>query len=230
MTVKQLVMTAFLLLLLAIPILPQTTDAKSQAASPNLLEKIDLKFNLTGTPTPDDIGFDDRKGFWKLRYELLLSDAKTIDDLISKAYVKCKNTTAGYQKCVGKVNKKLDKKFKKIALFVSRGAFVKNSLFSQAEREIFVPVNFSPDVIHIFNDAAQSAVNPVFLLQIKSNVSAKTSTKKKIRYKTATTFQYTLKLVRRDGSFDFFNITVFGASIGIEKQSNGGISYSIYRN
>ncbi|MBA3334832.1 MAG: hypothetical protein H0T08_04395 [Acidobacteria bacterium] len=189
-----------------------------------------MKFNLTGTPKPEDVGFDDRKGSWKLKYELLLSDKNTIDALISKVYANCKNTAANYSKCVGKGEKKLDKKFKKIALFLSRGVFVKNPILPEAQREIIVPVKFTPEVIRIFNEAAQSAANPVFLLQMKNRVSAKTSTKKKVRYKQAIRFQYPLKLVRRDGSFEFYNVNVFGASFEIDKKSNGGFSYGTFKN
>jgi len=229
-TTKQIVPVIFFVLLFANLALSQTPDATPQIISANLLEKIDLKFSLTGTPKPEDVGFDDRNGSWKLKYELRLSDEKTIDDLISKAYAKCKNTAANYLKCVAKANKKLGKQYKKIAILLSRGAFVKNPLLPEAQREIVVPVKFTPDVIRIFNDAAQSAANPVFLLQMKSRVSAKTSTKKKVRYKNSVSFQYPLKSVRRDGSFEFYNVTVFGASFEIDKQSGSGFSYATFRN
>ncbi len=134
----------FFVALFANVALSQTPNATPQMVSANLLEKIDLKFNLTGTPKPEDVGFDDRKGSWKLKYELLLSDKNTIDALISKVYENCKNTAANYSKCVGKGEKKLDKKFKKIALFLSRGVFVKNPILPEAQREIIVPVKFTP--------------------------------------------------------------------------------------
>lgn len=227
---KQIVPVIFFVLLFANLALSQTPAATPQIISANLLEKIDLKFSLTGTPKPEDVGFDDRNGSWKLKYELLLSDRETVDALISKAYANCKNTAANRLKCAGKANKKLDKQFKKIALFLSRGTFVKKPLLPEAQREIIVPVKFSPDVIRIFNDAAQSAANPVFLLQMKSRVSAKTSTKKKVRYKQSVSFQYDLKHVRRDGSFEFYNVNVFGASFEINKEIDGGFDYITFRN
>lgn len=230
MKIKQIVLAIFFLMLFANLALSQASDPKSQTVLPNLLEKIDLKFDLAGTPKPEDVGFDDRNSSWKLKYELLLSDEKTTSDLISKAYANCKNTDTNYQKCAMKASKKLDKQFKKTALFISRGAFERNPLSSEAEREIFVPVKFTPDVIHIFNDAAQSTENPVFLLRIKSKVSAKTSTKRKIKYKTSVRFEYPLKLIQRDGSFEFYNINVFGASVDINKKSDGNFSYSIFKN
>jgi hypothetical protein len=227
---KQIVLAIFFLMLFANLALPQTSVSKSQTVPPNLLDKIDLKFDLAGTPKPEDVGFDDRNSSWKLKYELLLSNEKTISNLISKAYANCKNTAANYQKCAAKADKKLDKQFKKIALFISHGAFERNSLSSEAQREILDSVKFMPDVIRIFNDAAQSTENPVFILRIKSKVSAKTSTKKKIKYKTSVRFEYPLKLIQRGGSFEFYNINVFGASIGIDKKSEGRFSYSIFKN
>lgn len=206
------------------------TKTKTEQVSSNLLEKVDLRFNLTGTPKPEDVGFDDRKGSWKLKYKLLLSDQKVVGDLIPKAYANCEQTAANYWKCAMKASKKLDKKFRKIALPVSSGSFERKPLSSETARAIVVPVNFTPELIRIFNDAAQSAANPVFLLQIKVKVSAKTSTKKKILYKNSATFQYPLKLVKSDGSFEFYNITAFGASVSIERRSDGGFIYTIYRN
>ncbi len=230
MKMKQIVLATFFLMLLANLALSQTSDPKSPVVSPNLLEKIDLRYNLTGKPRLEDVGFDNSKGSWKLKYELLLSDQKVIDDLIPKAYANCKNTAANYWKCMTKATKKLDKKFKKIALFVSGGAFERNQLSSETAREILVPVNFAPEVIRIFNDAAQSAANPVFLLQIKIKVSAKTSTRKKIRSKNSYTLQYPLKLIKGDGSFEFYNKNAFSVSVDIERRSDGGFSYTILKN
>lgn len=228
---KKYLSATLLVFFFAFAVSAQTPGISHPTSAPNLLEKIELKFNLTGMPTPEEVGFDNRKSSWKLKYELLLSDEKTIAALTSKAYVNCKDSDATYQKCVTKTNKKLDREYRKVALFVSRAAFVKNTLLSSAEREILVPVNFSPDVIRVFNEAAaQSAANPVFLLQIKSKVTGKTSTGEKIKYKTTTRFQYPLKFIRSDGSYEFYNITIFGASVGIDRKPDGGFSYSIYRN
>lgn len=220
---KRNILTAFFLLAFAGFAFPQT-------ASPNLLEKIQLRFDLAGNPTPADVGFDDSKSRWKLRYELLLSDEKTIRDLQSNISANCRQNSSGYSKCVSKANKKSDKKYKKTALFISRGAFEKTALSSSSNRSILVPVEFNPEVIGIFNKASESTDNPVFILQIKSRVTAKTAAKIKVRYKTSIACQYPLKFVRSDGSFDFYNVTTFGANVIVAKENDGNISYGMYKN
>lgn len=223
---KRALVTAFFLLFLASFAFSQT----SSTTSANLLEKIELRFDLAGNPTPADVGFGDIKSNWKLSYELLLSDEKTVRELQARMYEKCRQNTAGYSKCVSKVNKKLDKKHRKTALFVSRGAFEKSALITESNRVIRVPVNFSPEIIRIFNDAATSPNNPVFILQIKSRISGKTTAKTKIKRKTVIAFQYPLKFYRKDGAFDFYNVTAFGANFSVERDENGRFSYAVFRN
>jgi hypothetical protein len=211
----------------------QTSDTKPKSPKDplNLLEKINLRFDLTGTPKPEDVGFNDTESSWKLKYELRLSNRKTIRDLQSNMYANCKDTNNNYrQKCVSKANQKLDKRYKKTALFISKGAFQKTSLLSESNRGIVIPLELTPEVISIFNRTAQSDENPTFILLIKSKVSAKTPTKTKVRFKNSISFEYPLKFYRKDGSFDFYNITNFGASIGINKEDNGKISNSIFKN
>jgi hypothetical protein len=208
----------------------QTGDTKTKEISSNLLEKVDLKFDLSGIPKPEDVGFDDPKSSWKLKYELRLSDEKTVRDLQLEMYANCKDGDAERQKCVSKANKKLSKKYKKVALFISEGEFQKTRLSSESSREIVIPINFTPEVTNIFNRAAASDDNPIFILQIKSKVAAKTSAKTKVRYKTSIRFAYPLKLKQKDGSFEFYNITTFGASVRVNKKDDGNFFYGIFKN
>jgi hypothetical protein len=208
----------------------QTNNPPTAASgdSSNLLERVTLKFDVEAIPQPADIGFDNPKSSWKLEYELRLSDEKTVDGWQFGAYAACLKNTPGYQKCVAKANKKLNKKFKKSALLIIKGKFQNVPLLPASNREMSVPVNFTPEVINIFNRAAQSKENPIFLLHIKSKVSAKTSGKVKVKYKTEIGFQYPLKLQRKDGSFDYYNITSFGATVRIIKEDNK-FTYGIFR-
>lgn len=207
----------------------RTDETKAAPDSTNVLEKITLKFDVEAVPKPKDVGFDNPKSSWKLEYELRLSDEKTITDLQSGMYANCGgNTNPGYRKCVTKANKKIEKKYKKAAVLIAKGKFKKIQLSSESNRETSVPVNFTPEIVNIFNRAAESQENPVFLLRIKSNVSAKTSAKQKIKYKTSIGFQYPLKLQRKDGSFEYYNITSFGATIRITKEDNK-FYYGVFR-
>lgn len=207
----------------------ETRPDKSQAESSNVLDKITLRFDVEALPAPEAVGFDDPKSKWKMEYELRLSDAKTISGLHLGAYANCQQNTPGYQKCVGKVNRKLNKIYKKTALFITKGKFQKAPLSSEANRTINFPVELTPDAISIFNKSLESIDNPTFILIVKGKVSSKTSGGMKIKYRPSVTFQYPLKLVKKDGSFDFYNITIMGATVRITNENNK-IIYGIFRN
>ncbi len=227
-----LLATIFLLTLKCLAFSQQTQPVPDnfQANSPNILDQITLRFDVEATPKPENVGFDNPKSNWKLAYELRLSDEKTLDELHSGLYKNCRQNTPEYQKCVSKTNKIFDRKSKKATLLILKGIFEKKDLSIKANRQMLIPVSFTPNVIEIFNRAAQTQENPTFILLIKSKVSAKPSNQKKYKRKMTLGFQYPLKLIRKDGSFDYYNITTFGASVRVDKDENGGIGYGIFKN
>lgn len=220
----------FLILIFTIFTFAQTqTDGKAQTDSTDVLESVSLRFDLEGVPNPQAAGFDKLKGKWKLQYELRLSDEKTLSALNQDAYKNCRQNTSGYQKCVEKANRKLRKIYKKNALFITKNTFQKSPLSSEADRTVNFPVNFAPDVISIFNKALESKDNPTFILTIKGKVFSKTPDGKKIKYRPSVTFQYPLKQIKKDGSFNFHNVTVMGATVRISYENNK-LFYGIFRN
>ncbi|MGI8493724.1 MAG: hypothetical protein ACR2L1_00215 [Pyrinomonadaceae bacterium] len=210
---------------------PQTgiDNSKTRDDSSNVLEKVDLRFDLEGIPNPQDAGFDYPKGKWKLEYELRLSDEKTLSDFSRKAYMNCRENTSDYQKCVKNANRNLRKKVKKTALFIAKGKLKKTPVSAEADRTVIIPVEFTPDVINILNKSLESKDNPTFVMIINGRFSSKTPDKKKINHRYSITFHYPLKQIRKDNSFDFYNITVMGATVRISYE-NSKLIYGIFRN
>lgn len=228
---KKLLPAILFFLCFSITAFPQTGNNNSVARdnSSNVLEKVDLRFDLEGIPNPQDAGFDYPKSKWKLEYELRLSDEKTLSGSSEKAYVNCLQNTPGYQKCVVKVNRKLRKIARKTALFIAQGKFQKAPVLTEADRTVIIPVRFTPEVINILNKSLESSDNPTFVMIIKGKVSTKIFNKTKVKYRPSITFHYPLKKITSDGSFDFYNITVMGATVRITNE-DGRIIYGIFRN
>lgn len=222
----------FLLIFASVAFSQQTqkSNSENQTNSSSILEQINLRFDLEGIPKPEDVGFDQQKSKWNLKYELRLSDEKIVRALRLNMYAKCPDSNASRSKCISKANKKFDKRIRKNALFIAKGKFQKKPLSSEINRSISIPVKFTPQVINILDESVQTSDNPFFILNIKSKVWTKNTAKKKIKYNFAVSFDYPLKLLRKDGSFDFYNITEMGATIRIDKEDDGKIFHGIFKN
>lgn len=209
----------------------QTGENKTiiKPVSSNLLDKINLTFDLEGLPKPEDVGFEDAKSKWKFNYELRLSDEKTINDLRLRLYDNCRQNTPTYQKCMSKANKNFSNKLKKVSQLITKGKFEKKGISEQLNREMVIPVKFTSNVVEIFNRANETQENPTFILRVKSKVSAKTVNEKKYNRKQSLSFIYPLKIQRKDGSFDYYNIISFGATVRIYRD-NDGIGFGIFKN
>ena len=235
MNVKQNLLAVFFLLIFANlgfsqPSPSVNDQSKSDQTSSNLLEKVNLKFDLTGNPIPKDVGFDNPKSVWKLKYELRLLNQDGVRALQVNLYVNCKNDSPEYQKCMSKANKKLSKGYAQSALLIAKGEFQRIGLMSQTNRETTIPIKFAPEIVSIFNKAAELQDNPVFILHIRSKTLGKISTQNKLKFKRSIRFEFPLKLQKKDGSFDFYNITNFGASVIVSKEDDGTFHYGIFKN
>ena len=68
-------------LILSIFLLALFNAVSAQNETLNLLEKVDLTFSLSGEPAPADVGFDNPKSSWKLKYELYLTDFAELEKI-----------------------------------------------------------------------------------------------------------------------------------------------------
>lgn len=193
----------------------------AQDAKENLLEKVDLTFYVEGSPTIEDVGFNNPKSSWKIEYQLYLSDWDALKKL-GRCGVKNESDSKEY--CSHTINKKLDKRIKKIAVLVSKGKFSRNRLSVESNRKVVETVNLAPEVIEIFNQAAQIyEKNPVFVFYVKTKISTKNSAGAKLKKKYVTEGLHSLKIYKTDRSVDYWNVAKLSFGISVVKDEAGSL-------
>jgi len=189
----------------------------AQTTTKNLLEETNLHFFLEGEPTPQDVGFDNPKSSWKVKYELYLTDFSELEKLGI-----CKRDEAGRHICQTVKNKKQNKQIKKKSSKISKGSFTRQLLSSEANRQVTVPVNLSPNVIEIYNQAAKIPErNPTFILFVTEKVSVTNSDSSKLKEKYSITGIRNLKNAMSNQTFEYWNVKNLSLTISIVRQASG---------
>jgi hypothetical protein len=200
----------------------------AQNKQQNLLEKIDLIFSMPADPTPEKVGLDNPKSYWKLKYELVLSDSFTLEKI-----GRCgRNLPDPKLYCPLNKDGKLTKKMKKGAIPITKGEFIRRGPMSEADLDVMIPVQLTPEVIEIFNKSVGvDGVNPTFILFVKTKASARTADKVKFKKKLTTEGIHPLKFYQVDMKFsDYWNITKIGLSLGLTRSEDGSIlGFHIFR-
>ena len=194
----------------------------AQTAQENLLEKTELNFTLYGEPTSQDVGFDNPKSSWKVKYELFLTDFSELEKLGV-----CRRDAEGRHICLPVREKKINKKIKKKSSKLFAGNFVRKSLSTDANRNVIVPVNLAPNVIEIFNQAKKSPEkNPTFVLFVTEKVSVKNSANGKLKQKNSMTGINNLKNAMSNQTFDYWDVSCLSVSSSITKLENNKLRYN----
>ncbi|HVE59353.1 MAG TPA: hypothetical protein VNB22_21230 [Pyrinomonadaceae bacterium] len=206
------------LLVFLLAILAFFNSVSAQTESANLLENVELKFSLSGDPSPAEVGFDNPKSYWQLEYELFLSDSAELEKL-----GRCERNEIKQLNCFIQSSKKLDKKIKKISLLINKGKFKQTELSSEPARRVTIPIQLSPAVIETYNQAAKIfEKNPTFVLFIKTKASTKTAAKLKFKRKLVTSRVYPLKTYAvKANDFDFWNVRSLIVGFTIRKGEDG---------
>jgi hypothetical protein len=95
-----------------------------------------------------------------------------------------------------------------------------------------IPVQLTPEVIDILNKSVGvDAVNPTFVLFIKTKASTRTVDKAKFKRKLVTEGIHPLKFYYPDGKFnDYWNVRKIGLTLGLTRSEDGTIrGFHIYR-
>lgn len=201
--------------------------ALAQNSAENLLESVELHFSMPAEPSPEKVGFDNPKSFWKLQYELVLSDSFVLEKI-----GRCNRTPEYRLNCHLNYDKKLTRKMRKGTIPLAKGAFVKRGPMSESDREIVIPVRLSPEVIDIFNKSVgNDGVNPTFLLFVKTKASTRTADKAKFKKKLTTEGIHPLKFYFSNKKFsDYWNVKRLGLSLGLTRGEDGTIrGFHIFR-
>ena len=189
----------------------------AQTTTKNLLEETNLHFFLEGEPTPQDVGFDNPKSSWKVKYELYLTDFSELEKLGI-----CKRDEAGRHICQIVKDKKQNKQIKKKSSKISKGSFIRQLLSSEANRQVTVPVNLPSNVIEIYNQATKIPErNPTFILFVTEKVSVTNSDSSKLKEKYSITGIRNLKNAMSNQTFEYWDVKNLSLRISIVRQSSG---------
>ena len=203
-------------------------SSPAQNKQENLLENIELRFSMPGEPTPEKVGLDNPKSYWKLKYELVLSDSFTLEKI-----GRCgRNLPDPKLYCPLNKDGTMSKKMKKGTIPIARGEFIRRGPMSEADLDVMIPVQLTPEVIGIFNrSVGVDGVNPTFILFVKTKASTRTADKVKFKKKLTTEGIHPLKFYQTDMKFsDYWNITKIGLSLGLTRSEDGSIlGFHIYR-
>lgn len=216
---------SFCLFLICLGVLPAAAQGQKNE---NLIETVDIYFSLPGEPTPEKVGLDNPKSYWKLKYELMLSDSFALEKL-----GRCKRTPPDNRlNCPLNYDKKLSKKMRIGDIPITSGEFIKRGPMSESDREVRIPVRLTPAIIEIFNrSVGVDGANPTFLLFVRTKASTRAADKAKFKRKLSTEGIHPLKFYYADMKFaDYWNITKIGLSLGLARDEDGVIrGFSVFR-
>lgn len=204
--------------MLLILIFGASVDA--QTKQENLLENVEIKFTLESESTPQDVGFDDPKSRWKVKYELYLTDFSEMEKL------GLKKTHNGLEYIPAIIrDKSFNKQIKKKSIKISKGKFTKKSLSTEAHREITIPIDLPPNVVEIFNQATENPEkNPTFVLFVAEKISVKNSAKAKLKEQYSITGFRPLKHSGSNRTREYWNVKNISLNIAIARREDGRLA------
>ncbi len=199
-----------------------TLSSFAQNQSENLLESVEVKFILQGDPTPQDVGFDNPKSYWKVKYEIYVTDFSEPEKL------GLSGVNEGYKYLTPVIeNKKLNKQIKKKSTKILKGSFSKKMLLTEANREAVIVVNLPQNIVEIFNQAKiNPEINPTFVLFTTQKVYVKNSAKNKLKRKQFLIDFVPLRLIRDDRQIKYRDLKSMTLETKIFKKENGKLEYN----
>lgn len=186
----------------------------AQDQTENLLEKTELNFALSADADLPDVGFENPKGFWKVKYELFLTDFAELEKLGV-----CQRDAEGRHICLPIRDKKLNKQIKKKSSKLRAGNFVRKNLSTDSNRNVVVvPISLAPNVIETFNQARKlPEKNPTFVLFVTEKISIKNSSNLKLKQKNSRIGINNLKNAMSNQNFEYWNISCLSVRSSVAK-------------
>lgn len=193
----------------------------AQNQSENLLKNVEVKFILQGDPTAQAVGFDNPKSYWKVKYELYLTDFAEPEKLgLSGLY-------DGYKYLAPVIDdKKFNKQIKKKSTKILTGSFTRKMLLNEANRESVVLINLPQSAVEIFNQAKNNGRNPTFVIFNTQKVSVKNSAKIKLKRKQFFIDFVPLKMIRNDLEIKYRDLKAMRLTTTITKREDGKLQYN----
>lgn len=208
------ILPALVVLILAASILAQTKQE-------NLLENVEVRFALKGEPNAQEVGFDSPKSYWKVKYEIYITDFSEPEKLgLSRANDGYKYLTPIIE------NKTLTNRIKKKSTKILKGGFTKKMLLTEANREAVIRVKLPQNIIEVFNQAKiNPEKNPTLVLFTTQKVYVKNSPENKLKEKQFLIDFLPLRLTRDDKQIKYRDLKTMTLITRIIKQENGELEY-----
>ena len=149
--------------------------------SEDTINCVKLNFLLDPLSPLSEIGFDNPRSMWKVEYQLYLTQISEL-----KKMGRCHYDDLNRFICPLIIKKKERKKFKKKiikakSVLIYKGAFKRNNLNEESNRNFALFVPLAPEIIKIINESQDSETNPVFVLFTKIKFNLKNSQKKRFK-------------------------------------------------
>lgn len=215
---KEIVLFIFVILMLPTLTICQNSAETKTAKDAPPYKTMNLKFVLEGTPSSEDVGFNNPKSFWQFRYELrFLSEPFPFQSFKEKENELPKDR----EKRIRKNNKIYDKGWKKNGILVAKGKVGKTLLGSAGNREIVIPVNLTLEVMNILAKAGNTLQNPDFRISITGKIFTQANSGLKFKRKITPASVCPTKIQTKDAQY--WSTNTCGISIEIRKTEDGRI-------
>ena len=190
----------------------------------NSFDKLNLTFQLEAEPTIEDVGFDNPKSSWKVKYEVYVADFAELEKLGKCGYDQARSI----RNCSNLTDKKLDKKIRKMATRIGTGKFSQNQLSKDENRKLLRTFALPPKAVNIFQEAGQLYErNPVLIIYVSSKISTKNSagTKLKKRYETEGLNWW--KIYNADKTIEYINLAKITYHLVVQKSKEGLLQLNV---
>jgi len=197
----------------------KTENIEEKLESP--YEEVNLKFALDANPSPEDVGFDNPKSYWKFSYELrFLESEKAAQEKLGYKYWQENpgESNAERTKRIEKNNKQYNKVWKKFGVLAGKGKVSKISLLSEESRELFIPVQLSSAIKNVLARANSLNEFPNFRVLIKGKIYSKTKSNLVFKQKILSSYTCPTKMIVK-GTPDWMMNTC-GIYISVAKENN----------
>lgn len=190
----------------------------------NDFDKLNLTFQLEGEPTIEEVGFDNPKSSWKVKYEVFVADFAELEKLGKCGYVEGRSI----KNCSNLTDKKLDKKIRKMATRIGTGKLSQNQLSKDENRKLIRTLELPLKAFNIFQEARQIyEKNPVLIIYISSKISTKNSSGNKLKKRYETEGFNWWKIYNADKTIEYRDLAKLTYHLVVQKTKDGLLQLNV---
>lgn len=198
-----------------------TLNAFSQTDS---FDKLNITFQLEAEPTNEDVGFDNPKSSWKVKYEVYVADFAELEKLGKCGY----DQTRSIRNCSNLTDKKLDKKIRKMATRIGTGKFSQNQFSKDENKKLLRTLTLPLKAVNIFQEAKQfTERNPVLIIYISSKISTKNSAGNKLKKRYETEGFNWWKIYNEDKTIEYRDLAKLTYHLVVQKNKDGLLQLNV---